>query len=342
MHTVNTALNRKGETVAGRNKQHAIGIHETRGDGRMPRELKKYLRRNYDLYLLLLPGLVFLLVFKYLPLLGNVIAFQDFRITGGNGLIQSILHSKWVGWKHFQRIFNTPDALNAVKNTFVIAGLKILFLFPLPILMALMLNEVVSTRFKRIAQTIIYFPNFLSWVIVGSLFSQILQSDGLLNVLLQVPEADRISFLTQANFFRSILVATDGWKGSGFSTIIYLSAIAAVDTQQYEAAIVDGCNRLQRIWHITLPNIASTIAMVFILSLGIQVAYGSFEQVLIMYNPTVYQTGDILQTFSYRKGLGSMEFSFSTAAGMVNAFCGLVIIYLSNLFVRKTFDKSIW
>jgi putative aldouronate transport system permease protein len=306
------------------------------------RELKRYWRRNYDMYLLILPGIIFLLIFKYFPLVGNIIAFKDFRIYGGDSLFSAILNSPWVGLDHFQRIFDDPMALRAVQNTFVIAGLKTLFLFPIPILLALMLNEIRSNGFKKVTQTIVYFPNFLSWVVVGSLFSQILQTDGLLNTLLQIPELERFSYLTSAEHFRAILVVTDGWKSSGFATIIYLAAIAGISTEQYEAATVDGCSILQKMWHITIPNIGATIAMVFVLTIGIQVAYGSFEQVLIMENPTVYHTGDILQTFSYRKGMGSMEFSFSTAAGMLNSVAGLFILYTSNLINKKIFNRSIW
>jgi len=303
---------------------------------------KRYIKRNYDLYILVLPGILFLLIFKYLPLLGNVIAFKDFKLNGGDTIFSAIVNSEWVGLKHFMRIFDNPAALNAVKNTFIIAGLKTIFLFPIPIIFALMLNEIRVNRFKRFAQTIMYFPNFLSWVVVGSLFNQILQTDGLLNSLLNIPQMERLSFLINPKYFRTILVLTDGWKSSGFATIIYLSAIAGIGTEQYEAAIVDGVNRFQKMWHITLPNISSTIAMVFVLTIGMQVASGSFEQVLIMANPTVYSTGDILQTFSYRKGLGAMEFSFSTAAGMLNAIAGLIIIYSSNFASKKLFGKSIW
>jgi putative aldouronate transport system permease protein len=305
-------------------------------------DLKRYWKKNYDLYYLVLPGVVFLIIFKFVPLMGNIIAFKDFQIMGGNTLVSAIANSPWVGLNHIKRIFDDPAAINAVKNTFIIAGLKTLFLFPIPIILALMLNEIKTNSFKRITQTIVYFPNFLSWVIVGSLFSQILQTDGLLNTILRIPELERFSFLTSKEHFRSILVVTDGWKSSGFATIIYLSAIAGISMEQYDAARVDGCNLLQKMWHITIPNIGATIAMVFVLTIGIQVAYGSFEQVLIMQNPTVYQTGDILQTFSYRKGLGSMEFSFSTAAGMLNSIAGLIIIYTSNLVNKKLFGKSIW
>lgn len=305
-------------------------------------DFKKYWRRNYDLYLLILPGILFLLVFKYFPLAGNIIAFKDFRIYGGDTLFSAIIESPWVGLKHFKRIFDDPMALMAVKNTFIIAALKTIFLFPVPIILALMLNEIRSTGFKKVTQTIVYFPNFLSWVVVGSLFSQILQTDGLLNTLLGIPELERFSYLTSPEHFRAILVVTDGWKSSGFATIIYLAAIAGISTEQYEAATVDGCSIMQKMWHITIPNIGATIAMVFVLTIGIQVAYGSFEQVLIMENPTVYQTGDILQTFSYRKGMGSMEFSFSTAAGMLNSIAGLLILYTSNLINKKIFNRSIW
>ncbi len=300
------------------------------------------MRRQYDLYLLVLPGILFLLMFKYFPLLGNVIAFQDFRINIGRTLVDSILKSEWVGWRQFERIFRDPNAWNAVRNTFIIAGYKIVFLFPIPIVLAILLNEMRLSSVRRVAQTIIYFPNFLSWVVVGTMFAQMLQADGLINTLLGIPFDQRVSYLIDYRYFRPILVLTEGWKSSGFATIIYLAAISGIDPGQFEAATVDGCNRFQRIRHVTIPNIGGTIAMVFVISLGIQVAYGSFEQVLILSNPAVYETGDILQTFSYRKGLGSMEFSFSTAAGMLNATAGLILIFLSNYFCKKAFGRSIW
>ena len=262
----------------------------------------KFLRRDYDLYLLLLPGIVFLVLFKIVPLLGNVIAFQDFQINIGRNLFDSILRSPWKGFGQFKRLFMDPDALRAVKNTFIIALYKIVFLFPIPIILAILLNEMQSLSIKRVAQTVVYFPNFLSWVVVGSVFVQMLQGDGLLNTLLGLTGDRRVSYLIDARFFRAILVGTEGWKSSGFATIIYLAAIAGIDQDQYDAASIDGCSRMQKVWHVTIANMGSMISMVFVLTLGAQIAIGSFEQVLVLYNPTVYRTGDILQTFSYRRG----------------------------------------
>lgn len=303
---------------------------------------KKYFAKYYDLYILLIPAVLFLIIFKYLPLMGNVIAFKDYQINLGNNMLDAIFKSEWVGFRQFERLFTDSDAFNAVYNTLIISFYKIVFLFPVPIILALMLNEMRNMAIKRVAQTVVYFPNFLSWAVIGAMFVQILQADGLLNTLIHLTGDSRISYLTDYRFFRAIIVVIEGWKSSGFGTIIFLAAIAGIEQEQYEAATVDGCGRFKKIWHITLPGIASTIAMVFIITLGVQIAYGSFEQILILYNPTVYKTGDIILTFAYRKGLGSLDFSFSTAVGMLNAIVGVIVIFISNFFCKKTFGKSIW
>lgn len=316
----------------------------TESSGKLEKKpnLKRYFSRNYDLYILMIPGILFLLIFKYLPLMGNVIAFKDFDINLGNNMLDAIFKSKWVGLGQFEKLFSDPDAIGAIFNTLIISFYKIVFLFPIPILLALFLNEINNSIFKRTAQTVIYFPNFLSWAIIASLFVQILQADGLVNALLHIMGDDRVSYLLDNRFFRTILVATDGWKSVGFAAIIYLAAISAINPELYEAASIDGCGRFRKMWHITLPAIASTIVMVFTLTVGIQIAYGSFEQILVFYNPMVYKTGDIIQTFAYRKGLGTLDFSFSTAVGMLNNIVAVLFIFLSNLFCKKAFGKSIW
>ena len=301
-----------------------------------------YFKKNYDLYLMLIPGLIFILLFKFVPYIGNVIAFKDFEFGAGNNLIEAILNSKWVGLENFKRIFMREDALNAIKNTFVLTFYKMLFVFPLPIILSLLLNEVRKPKLKSTMQTIVYFPNFLSWVIVGTLFLQLLQNGGILYNAMNALGIQDISFFNDSKYFRSLLIFTDAWKSTGYGTIVYLAAMGSIDPTLYEAAEVDGCSRFRKIWSITLPSILSVISMMLVLTLGSQLAFGSFEQVMAMYNSAVYETGDIIQTYTYRIGLTKLDYSMSTAVGMFNTTVALVFIFISNGVLKKITGKSIW
>jgi putative aldouronate transport system permease protein len=296
----------------------------------------KLFRSNIDMYILLVPGLLFLLLFKYTPMYGVLIAFQDFNIFDG------ISGSKWVGLEQFQKLMHSDEFIQVFMNTLMISFYKILILFPIPIAVALLLNEVKRMFFKRTVQTIIYLPHFLSWVIISGLFINILSpSGGLVNQFLEWLGIESISFFLDNEFFRSVVVFTAGWKETGWNAIIFIAAIAGIEQEQYEAAAIDGAGRIKQMFYITLPGILPVIILMFILRIGHLLDAGT-EQILTMYNPIVYQTGDVIGTYVYRMGLGKMDYSFSTAVGLFNSVVGFLLIIFGNSLSRKFLKRSIW
>lgn len=295
----------------------------------------KYLKMNYDLYILLFPALLFLVLFKYTPMYGLVIAFKDFNMFTG------VANSPWVGFEHFQKLFGDPEFYQVFFNTLIISIYKVVFLFPVPIILAILINELRNMAFKRTIQTVVYLPHFISWVIVYGLFMNILGADGIVNSIIRYFGGDTVLFFMNNSIFRGILVVTAGWKEVGWNTIIFLAAIAAIDPQLYDAAVVDGASKFRQIIHITIPGIFSTIIMLLIIRLGYILDAG-FEQILVMYNPTVYKVSDIIGTYIYRIGLGKMNYSFATAVGMFNSAIGFVLIVSANKISKKLLGKSIW
>ena len=296
----------------------------------------KLFRSNLDLYLLLVPGLVFLFLFKYTPMYGIVIAFQDFNIFGGIG------GSEWVGLDQFEKLTRSEDFLRVLTNTLLISLYKIVLLFPIPIVIALILNEVRRMFFKRTIQTIIYLPHFLSWVIISGLFVNILSpTGGLVNEAIRALGGEPISFLSDNDWFRSVTVFTAGWKEIGWNAIIFIAAIAGIEQEQYEAAAIDGAGRIRQMLSITIPGIMPTIVLMFILRIGSLLEAGT-EQILTMYNPLVYDTGDVIGTYVYRMGLGQQDYSFSTAVGLFNSAVGFLLIVIGNAMSRKFLGRSIW
>nr|WP_231506196.1 ABC transporter permease subunit [Paenibacillus sp. UNC451MF] len=288
------------------------------------------------MYILLVPGLIFLFLFKYAPMYGIVIAFQDFNIFDG------ISGSKWVGLEQFSKLIKSEEFIQVFLNTLLISMYKIVLLFPIPIVVALLLNEIRRMFFKRTVQTIIYLPHFLSWVIISGLFINILSpSGGLINQMIAWFGMEPISFLLDNDFFRSVVVFTAGWKEVGWNAIIFIAAIAGIEQEQYEAAAIDGAGRIKQMWYITLPGILPTIVLMFILRIGHLLEAGT-EQILTLYNPVVYQTGDVIGTFVYRIGLGKMDYSFSTAVGLFNSVVGFLLIVFGNMLSKKLLQRSIW
>ncbi len=287
------------------------------------------------MYLLLIPGLVFLLLFKYTPMYGIIIAFQDFNIFGG------ISGSEWVGTAQFERLMQSEEFFQVLINTLLISLYKITILFPIPIVIALMLNEVRRMFFKRTIQTIIYLPHFLSWVIISGLFLNILSpSGGIVNEIIRSFGGEPISFFTDNSLFRSLVVFTAGWKEIGWNAIVFIAAIAGIEQEQYEAAAIDGAGRIRQMWSISLPGMLPTIVLMFILRIGSLLEAGT-EQILTMYNPLVYETGDVIGTFVYRMGLGQQDYSFSTAVGLFNSAVGFLLIVIGNMLSRKFLNRSI-
>lgn len=288
------------------------------------------------LYLLGLPGLLYFIFFKYAPMYGIIIAFQDYSpITG-------VLNSEWVGLEHFQRLFQEPDFWIIFRNSFVISILSVIFLFPAPIVLALILNEVRLQIYKRTIQTIIYFPHFLSWVVVVSLTYLLLSSeDGLVNKFIIHFGGEKITFMLNKDYFYPIILLQGLWKDVGWGTIIYLAAIAGVNPALYEAAKLDGANRFAQVRHITIPSIMPTIIILFILNLG-NVLEVNFEQLWLMQNPLVMNVAEVFDTYVYKVGIRGGQFSYSTAVGIFKSVIGLVLIILTNRWANKKGHEGIW
>lgn len=296
----------------------------------------KQVRKNLDLYLLLIPGIIFILVFRYTPMYGLVIAFQNYNIFDG------VRGSEWVGLQQFQKLFHSAQFLQVFKNTLLISIYKIVVLFPIPIFIAVVLNEIRFMFFKRTVQTIIYLPHFLSWVIISGLVINVLSpSTGIINNVIVALGGQPISFLMDNHWFRSVVVISEGWKEVGYSAIIYIASIAGIDQEQYEAAKVDGASRLKQIIYITIPGIWSIILLMFILRLG-AILGDNMEQILLLYNAVVYQTGDVIGTYVYRVGLGQQDYSFSTAVGLFDSVIGFILVMSGNFISKKSTGRSVW
>lgn len=300
------------------------------------KRLRVDVRREWDLYLMLVPGILFLLLFRYTPMYGIVIAFKDFNIFDG------LAASPWVGWENFEKLFHSRDFARVFRNTLLISVYKIIFLFPLPIILAVLMNEIKNMIFKRGIQTIVYLPHFLSWVIVSGLFLDILSTNGgIVNKMIVSLGGEPISFFMNTSVFRSVLISSAGWKEVGWGMIIYLAAIAAIDPQLYEAAKIDGAGRFRQIWHITVPGLMPIIMLMFILRLGNILEAGT-EQILVMYNSIVYAVADVIGTYVYRIGLGQQDYSFSTAVGLFDSVIGFILIITGNYLSRKFLQRGIW
>ncbi|MEF3313293.1 ABC transporter permease subunit [Paenibacillus sp. GYB004] len=288
------------------------------------------------MYLFVLPGTLYFLIYKYVPLLGSVIAFQEYSP------FQGFLHSDWVGLAHFRKIFDNPEVVQVLINTITLSFLQIAVAFPVPIVLALMLNETRHEWFKRLIQSLVYLPHFLSWVVVVGLVTIFLRSDGVVNGLLEhVFGIEPILFLQQPYLFKPLIVLEVIWKEAGWGTIVFLAALAGVNPELYEAAIVDGANRWRRIWHITLPGIRSTIVILLILRLGTVLDNG-FEQIFLMLNPYVQEVGNVLDTYVYYKGILQSDFSFATAVGLFKSVVGLVLVVAANKLAKKFGEEGIY
>lgn len=301
----------------------------------------RYVRRHPMMYLMLIPGLFFLFIYKFAPLYGILIAFKDYNIFAGSNPIDAIAKSPWVGFANFERLFKSSEFTKVLANTLIINGMKILFLFPIPIICAILLNEIRNKAFRKLSQTAIYVPYFFSWVVVFGIFYSLFGSYGVVNNVIAALGHARIKFFTDTGIFRWLLVFTEGWKEIGYNTVIYLAAITGIDIALYEAASVDGANKWKQIWHVTMPGLLPTIVLMFILKVGYILDTG-FEQVLVFYNPAVYDVADIIQTYVYRLGMGQMDFPLSTALGLFNSVVAFVLIVSANMISKKLIHRSIW
>lgn len=284
--------------------------------------VRAYLKRAWPLYAMLIPGIIFVLLFRYYPMYGVVIAFQDFSPAKG------FAASPWVGWDNFEFLFSLPEFWRILRNTLIIAVAKIVADQFGAIILSLLLNEARRIFFRRAIQTLIYLPHFLSWIVLGGILLDILAPHGILNQAIGNFGVQPQLFLGSNSWFRGTVITSGFWKNVGFSTIVYLAALTAINPVLHEAAAIDGAGRFRRIWHITLPGIRPTIVLLAALSLG-DVLQAGFEQILTLYSPAVYRTGDIIDTNVYRVGIVSAQYSLAGAVGLFKSFIGFFLIVLS-------------
>lgn len=292
-------------------------------------------KRELPFYLMLIPGVTFLIIFSYLPMFGLVMAFQDFTP------LRSFKNSPWVGLKNFRDMLALPTFWNVVGNTLSISIAKIILRLLVPLILALLLNEVVHHKFMRMAQTVFFLPYFLSWAVMGGVLRNLFQYDGMVNELLGRIGIDPIMFLGSNTWFPIIIILSDVWKDMGYNMIIFLAAITGVDPALNESAALDGANRWQQIWHITLPTIRPIVVMLLVLSLSSVLSAG-MEQIMLLYNPMVYKSSDIIDTLVYRLGLVNHQWSLSTAVGMMKSVVSFILVVISYRIASKHFDYQVF
>lgn len=300
-----------------------------------PPWMKAVIRDKYFL-LLLLPTALYFLLFKYLPMFGIVVSFKQYNV------FQGIWDSPWVGFKYYNMFFENPDAWKLMRNTLLLGFYKLMFGFPAPIILALLLNEVRLALFKKFVQTVSYLPHFISTVVIAGMVTMFLSpTSGLINELLGFFSIGPINFLQEAGWFRTIYVVSDIWEGIGWGSIIYLAALTTIDPSLYEAAGMDGANRWKQTLHVTLPGIAPAIAILLILNVGRVLEIG-FEKVFLLYNPATYETADIISTYVYRIGIMSGNFSYGTAIDIFTGIISFALVYSANSITRRMGENSLW
>lgn len=293
------------------------------------------LRRNRGVYLLALPVLAYYILFAYVPMYGVVMAFKNYSPRLG------ILGSQWVGLKHFEAFFGSFYFMRTLRNTFLMSFYSLLFGFPAPIILAILLNEIKNEKFKRICQTMSYLPYFVSIVVICGLIRLFVQSDGLINNIASVFGGTRMNYLGRPEYFRTIYVLSGIWQNIGWGSIIFLSAIAGINPELYESAEIDGANRFQRILHITLPGIQSITIIMLILNCGNLLSIG-YEKIILLYSSSVYETADVISTYVYRKGLQESNYGYSTAVGLFNSIINFILLATANAVSRRVSETSLF
>ena len=288
------------------------------------------------LYIMMLPGILYFVVFRYLPMLGVYMAFEDYQPHMG------IFSSPFVGLKHFKAFFSQPTFLMLFKNTIILAGYNLVFYFPVPIILALMLNEVRKQTYKKIVQTVVYIPHFISWsVVVGIAYVMFTTQGGVVNSILESFGSEKINFLMNARLFRPFVVVEIIWKEAGWGTIIILAALAGIDMQLYEAAVIDGAKRWHQLWHITLPSIKSTIVILLILRLGSFMDSG-FEQIFLMLNAMNREVGEVFDTYVYSIAMQTGQFSYSAAIGLFKSIVSLILVIVTNYLAKRAGEEGVY
>ncbi len=299
-------------------------------------KIKKSFRDYWQVYLLLIPVVVWYLVFCYYPMYGVVLGFKDYLPKDG------ILGSEWVGFEHFQWLFETDGFLRALKNTIVISLLKLVFCFPAPVILSLFINEIQARIFKKSIQTAIYLPFFISWVVMaGIIYNLLAVNGGIINNILVALGLERKSFMTDPNWFYPILLIAEIWKGTGWGTVIYIAAISGISPDLYEAAALDGCGRFKKMWYITLPSISPVVIMMFIMQIG-NILNAGFDSIFNLYNVSVYNVADILDTYAYTIGIGQGLVEKGTALGLFKAVINFAILLTSNAIIKKLTGQGLY
>ncbi|MGA5041431.1 ABC transporter permease [Streptomyces capoamus] len=317
----------------------ATGARERRGGGRPG--LRPRLRRDRVLILMTLPALTLLLVFNYLPILGNVVAFQDYDpYVSDNGIV-SILHSPFVGLENFRRIFEDPDFWGAVRNTLVLFFLQLVLFFPVPILLALLINSVVRPRVRAVAQAVLYLPHFFSWVLVIAVFHQMFGGAGMLSQLLRQHGYDGLDIMTDPHTFPFLVTAQSVWKDAGWGIIVFLAALASVPQYLYEAAAMDGAGRRRRMWHVTLPALRPVIALLLVLRVGDALTVG-FEQILLQRDAVGPDAGEILDTFVWWNGVRNQDFGYAAAAGLIKGVVSIGLVLTANKVAHLMGEQGVY
>ncbi|SOH95255.1 putative aldouronate transport system permease protein [Monaibacterium marinum] len=298
--------------------------------------LGDHMKREWQLYVMLIPTILWLLVFLYKPMYGLQIAFKDYSLFRG------VAASPWIGFDHFETLFSNDQFLRALKNTIIISFYGLVFGFPMPILLALMFNEILKQTFKKTAQTIVYLPHFISSVIIaGIVITAFSPSAGIVNTVMGWLGFDPVYFLTKPEWFRPIFIGTGIWQEAGFQSIVYLAAIAGVSPTLYESAVVDGASRWQMMWKITVPSILPTIIIMLIIRIG-NILEVSFEMIILLYQPATYETADVVNTFIYRQGLQGGQYDFAAAAGLFNAVVAFTLVMTANTISKRYSRTSLW
>ena len=296
--------------------------------------IKKDMRMNWSLYLLVLPVITFFFLFEYKPMYGALIAFQDYRPARGFG-------AKWVWFKHFERFFKNPYFFRLVRNTLAINVLSLIFSFPSPIILALILNEMKKSKFKTLSQTVMYLPHFISTVIICGLVVNFSSSNGLFNDIIVAFGGERTPLLANKGFYRPVYIASGIWQGVGWGTIVYVAALTGIDHELYDAASVDGAGKWKQTLHVTIPGIAPTIITMLILRMGGLMGLGH-EKTMLLYNETIYEVADVISTYVYRLGMTDQQYSYSTAVNMFGQAISILLLTTANRISRKVSETSLW
>lgn len=297
--------------------------------------LLKDFKRNKYIYFMALPIIAFYVLFHYKPMYGAIIAFKDFNPARG------IVGSPWVGFKHFNDLFGSPYFGRILKNTLLLSIQQLVYGFPAPIMLALLINEVRNSTFKKAVQTVTYLPHFISLVVVCGMIRSFTGSDGVINDIISYLGGERSSLLLRPELFRPIYIISGIWQEVGWGSIIYLSALMAVDVEQYEAATIDGAGKWRQLWSITIPGIMPTIIIMLILRLGGMLNIG-FEKIILLYNPNIYETADVISSFVYRKGILEFSWSFGSAVGLFNSIINFILLICANAISRRLNGTSLW